>query len=159
MDDSTITRNALVERMFQLSTAYIDARSVWIAAKLGIPDLLAGGPRSVLELANAASADPEALHRVLRLVASNGILSECQPGRFELTPLGELLRTDSPASMRDWVLWTGGPLHDSFREALFSVKTGKPAFENVHGMRLYEYLKAHADDAKNLSGAMVAYIR
>jgi precorrin-6B methylase 2 len=159
VDDSTVTENALIERMFQLSTAYIDARAVWIATKLGIADLLAAGPRPVAELAQGAGADPVALHRVLRLVASNGILSETQPGLFALTPLGELLRSDSPVSMRDWVLWTGGPLSDSFRDALHSVQTGKPAFEKVHGVPLYEYLKGHPEDAKNLSGAMVAYSR
>ena len=77
-------KGELVERMLQLSTAYIDARAVWVVAKLGIPDLLAEGPRSVADLAGACSADPSALLRVLRLAAANGTLEEAGPGsQFE----------------------------------------------------------------------------
>lgn len=159
MEQTALSGNALVERMFQLSSAYIDARALWIAAKLGIADHLAAGPKSVAELAQAASALADPLHRVLKLVAAIGALRELEPGRFALTPFGELLRSDSPNSMRDWVLWNGGPLSESFKEALHSVQTGEPVFERVHGVKIYEYLRDHPDDARLLSGAMVAYSR
>jgi len=137
----------------------MDARALWITAKLGIADLLGGGPKTVAELAQTTSVLAEPLHRVLRLVAANGALAELEPGTFSLTPFGELLRTDSPSSMRDWVLWTGGPLNESFRDALYSVQTGQPAFEQVHGVKIYEYLRDHPEDARMLNGAMVAYSR
>jgi precorrin-6B methylase 2 len=159
VDQSALSNNALVERMFQLSSAYIDARALWIVAKLGIADLLAAGPKPVAELAQATSTQADALHRVMRLVAANGALTESEPGKFALTAFGELLRSDSPSSMRDWVLWTGGPLCESFRDALHSVQTGSPAFEKVHGVKIYDYLKDHPDDARALNGAMVAYSR
>jgi hypothetical protein len=159
MTDSTSKVKALEERMFQLSSAYLDARAVWIVAKLRIPDLLAGGQRPVAELAQAASVQPEPLQRILRLAAANGVVAEVTPGIFAVTELGELLKSDNPNTMRDWVLWAGGPLHDCFRDALHSVETGKPVFERVHGMKLYEYLKSHREDAQNLSGAMAAYGR
>jgi precorrin-6B methylase 2 len=159
VDKTALSGNALVERMFQLSSAYMDARALWVTAKLGIADLLAGGPKTVGELAQATSVLADPLHRVLKLVAANGALAESEPGRFSLTPFGELLRTDSPSSMRDWVLWTGGPLSDSFRDALFSVQTGQPAFEQVHGVKIYDYLRDHPEDARTLNGAMVAYSR
>jgi precorrin-6B methylase 2 len=156
VEHSTVSSNALVERMFQLSSAYVDARALWIVAKLGVADQLGTGPKTVGELAQAASVMAEPLARVLRLVASNGVVTEVEPGKFALTPLGDVLRSDSPASMRDWVLWAGGPLCDSFKDALHSVQTGKPAFEQVHGAPLYEFLRTHPDDARALSGAMVA---
>lgn len=159
MEQTALSANALVERMFQLSSAYIDARALWLTAKLGIADLLASGPKTVAELAQATSVVAEPLHRVLRLVAANGALAEQEPGKFSLTPFGELLRSDSPSSMRDWVLWTGGPLHECFRDALHSVQTGLPAFERVHGMKIYDYLGSHPDDARLLNGAMIAYSR
>lgn len=159
MAETSLSSNALVERMFELSSAYIDARVLWIAANLGIADLLAAGPKTVTELARATAVLAEPLQRVLKLVAANGALAELEPGRFALTPFGELLRSDSPSSMRDWVLWAGGPLSESFRDALYSVQTGKPAFEEVHGVKLYEYLRDHPEDARTLNGAMLAYSR
>jgi hypothetical protein len=142
--------------MFQLSSGYVDARALWIVAKLGIADLLGQGPKPVSELAQATSVLADPLHRILRLVASNGVVTELEPGTFALTPFGDLLRSDSPSSMRDWVLWAGGPLCDSFRDALHSIQTGKPAFDQVHGASLYEFLRTHPDDARALSGAMVS---
>jgi precorrin-6B methylase 2 len=155
-DASDVREGALVERMLQLSTAYIDARAIWVVAKLGIADLLAEGPRSVADLARARSVDPSALHRVLRLAAANGALEETGSGSFRLTALGDLLKT---GSMRDWVLWCGGPLHECFRDALEACTTGQPVFERVHGAPLYEYLRTHPDDARTLSGAMTTYGR
>lgn len=159
MDDSAATPSALIEKMFHLSSAYIDARALWLVAKLGIPDLLVGGPRSVGDLASQVEVSPAALQRILRVVAANGVLSEPMPGEFALTPLGETLTTSSELSMRDWVIWCGGPLFSSFRDAMHSLETGQPAFERVHGSGLYEYLRDHPDDARALGGAMVAYGR
>ena len=156
-DVSKSGNSELVGRMLQLSSAYVDARAIWIVAKLGIADLLAEGPRSTAALAEVCSADPGALHRVLRLAAANGALEETTPGSFRLTEFGDLLRT---GAMRDWVLWCGGPLYDCFGDkALQACASAKPVFEQVHGARIYEYLKDHPEDARHLSGAMTSYSR
>ena len=159
MNDNSLTQNALVQRMFQISAAFVDARALWMFAELGIADVLQGEAKSVAELAKAVLVPEDSVQRVLRVVAGSGIVTEVEPGRFRLTPMGSLLRADDPASMRDWVRWSGGPIFDSFRDALHSIRTGKPVFEKVHGVQMYQYLGEHPEDARVFGGAMLAYSR
>jgi hypothetical protein len=74
------------------------SQAVYAAASLGIPDLLAEGPRSVTELAVAADADPDALYRLLRLLAGRGIFIELADGVFTNSASSELLR-ERPGSL------------------------------------------------------------
>src|SRR5690349_9273832 len=79
---------------FQLTQA------IGVAAELGIADLLANGPRSSRELAQATGSYPRALYRLLRALASVGIFTEVEPERFGLTPMAAALQSDAPASQR-----------------------------------------------------------
>lgn len=58
------------ELMRNLAIGHWVARLVHIAAKLRLADLLKGGPRTVEDLAAAASVQASALYRVLRALAS-----------------------------------------------------------------------------------------
>ena len=49
---------------------------IYVAAKLGIADQLKDGPKSIEELASTAAVDTNALYRVLRALASQGIFAE-----------------------------------------------------------------------------------
>ena len=80
------------------------SRAVYVAAELGVADLLAGGPMTAAQLAQATRVHEPSLYRVLRLLAALGVLAE-QDGRlFGLTVLGERLRAEVPASVRSWAL-------------------------------------------------------
>src|SRR5688500_11869659 len=85
--------------LLNMMTGYWVSQSIYIAAKLGIADVAADGPVSIEELAAATQSHPLSLHRLLRALASVGIFTEATPGHFALTPLAELLRTGTPASM------------------------------------------------------------
>jgi hypothetical protein len=87
------------------------AQAVATVARLGIPDKLAHGPRSVSELANAVGASPSTLNRLLRGVASVGVLRADAHGCFSLTPVGERLRSDVSESMRSWLIAETAPDH------------------------------------------------
>lgn len=65
---------------------------IYVAAKLGIADLLKDGSKSVDELASTVGAHPRALYRVLRALASMGIFAEVGDRKFELTALAEPLQ-------------------------------------------------------------------
>ena len=82
------------------------SRAVYVAAKLGVSDLLADGPRSSAELAQLTGAHAPSLYRILRLLAALNVLREQPPGQFALTPLGERLRTDVSGSLRNWAMLT-----------------------------------------------------
>jgi O-methyltransferase len=117
------------------------ARSVWVAAKLGVADLLGDGPLDAETLAAAAGAHAPSLYRVLRTLASVGIFAEGDDGRFGLTPLAGPLRVDAPDSIRDYILLVGEEFYwRPWDHLLYSVRIGRPAFEQVHGADFFTFL-------------------
>jgi SAM-dependent methyltransferase len=131
------------------------SRAVYLAAELGIADRLADGPVSAADLARATQAHEPSLHRVLRLLASLGVLTEDEPGRFGLTLLGERLRTGVPASVRSWALLTdavGGI--PAFGRILDTVRTGTDGVRLAHGTDLFEFLARHPENSARFDAAM-----
>jgi hypothetical protein len=55
---------------------------VHVAARLGLADQLAGGPRTLEELASATSTQASSLYRLLRMLAASGVFRECANGPF-----------------------------------------------------------------------------
>ncbi len=128
----------------QLLRGSLVTQLIYVAAKLGIADLLKDGPKSGTELAASVQAHPRALYRVLRGLASLGIFAENEHGRFELTPLAEPLQTDAPGSLRGSATFYGERWWwQPCGELLHSVRTGRTAFDQLHGMVIYEYLDQH----------------
>jgi len=116
------------------------AQAVHTAASLNIADHLAAGPRSTDDLAAETQTDTQALYRVLRALASVGVFTEVGDKTFANTPVSETLREDSPTSQKAMVLMIGDPEHGRvINDMLYSVRTGKPAWEHVHGMPVFEY--------------------
>ena len=114
--------------LYQLSIGHYLSRALYLAAKLGIADLLKDGPRAYGELAAATETHAPSLNRVLRLLASVGVFDEQDGGRFALTAVSEALRV-GPGSLRAMVLLFGGPLvQESWSELEYCVRTGEPAF-------------------------------
>src|SRR6058998_3144128 len=83
-------------QLIQMGTAYWVSRIVYAAAKLGLADLLSGGPKSAVELAGLTQTHAPSLHRLMRTLAGLGVFSEDENHRFALTPLGEALKADAP---------------------------------------------------------------
>jgi len=120
-------------------------QAIYVAAKLGIADLLKDGPKGSEELAQAAGAHAESLYRLLRVLASFGVFSEDEQGRFELTPLASLLRKGTRNSKRAFALWSGGVSYQLFGALEYSVLTGEPAFDHLFGSEFFEYLAQNPD--------------
>ena len=93
----------------RMTTAYWTSQVIYLAATLGIPDILADQPQTSEALAVATGTHAPSLYRLLRAVASLGILEEDEARRFSLTPRGTLLRSDVPGSMRAWAILLGEP--------------------------------------------------
>lgn len=129
----------------QMLTAYRIPQSIYVAANLGIADLLKDGPKSSDELAAAAGANPDALHRLLRVLASVGVFAQVDQRRFTLTPLGALLQTGVPGSLWGEAVLTGEWWWRAYGELLYTVKTGKPAHDHVYGMGVFEYFSQHPE--------------
>jgi len=86
--------------LYHLATGHYLSHALSLAAKLGIADLLADGPRHSNDLAEATRTNAQALNRVLRLLATAGVFAEQEDGAFVLTPIGAALRAGVPASAR-----------------------------------------------------------
>jgi hypothetical protein len=143
------------ERLLALVRGYRISQSIYVATRLGIPDLLADGPREVDELAQATGSHPASLRRVLLFLAGVGVLDKVGPRRFALTELAALLRTGVPGSLRPSVLLLLDESHwRPWGHLLHTVRTGETAFDHAHGAGLFDYLAAHPDVASVFNAAM-----
>jgi hypothetical protein len=144
-----------------LTGAWI-ARTVQVAALLGVPDALADGPLPLAELAARTGTRPDPLYRVLRALATVGVVSEEDGGvsisvesdgtrttRFRLTDVGTYLRSDVSGSLgpfavmmgSDWVWRSWGAMGHTLR-------TGETAFDSVFGSPVFDYYAHHPDAAE-----------
>jgi hypothetical protein len=130
--------------MLRLLNGHCVEQALYVAAVLGIADLLREDAKSSDELARATGADRPSLYRLLRMLASIEVLSEDQNDRFALTALGTTLRTDVPNSVWDRAIYYGSPeMWSVWGNLLHSVKTGESACEHLHATPFYEYLSQH----------------
>ena len=148
----TLSPQELMNRML---TGYWTTQALYVAAKLGIADLLSHGPRSVDDLAQATNTDGPSLYRLLRGLASMGVFADDGTARFSLTPLAECLRSDMPGSQRALAIMCGEEHYKAWGELLYSVQTGKIAFDKLYGMPVFEFLSKNLEQAKVFDAAMV----
>jgi hypothetical protein len=145
------------ESLRRMIAGFQVSQALYVAAKLGIADLLVGGPRGVKELAETTETDAPTLYRVLRGLASLGVFAEDDDGHFGLTPLADCLRSDAPGSQRANALLLCGPsFWSSWGDLLTTVTTGETAFPRVHGMDRWEYLVRHPEESAVFDAAMTA---
>ena len=139
----------------QLAMGSFISQALYVAAKLGVADLLAGGPRPVEELAAETGTHGRSLYRVLRSLASVGVFREAEPKIFALTPLAEPLRTDAADSTRSMMIFAGEEWHwRVIGNMLHSVRTGKPAWEHALGLEVFEWFAANPDAAGLFNATM-----
>ena len=139
----------------QMAFGALVTQALYVAAKLGIADLLAAGPRPVSELAEATGTHERSLHRVLRSLAGAGVFRETGAKVFGLTPLAEPLRSDAPASMRNGMIFMGEQWHfQVWGNMMHSVRTGRPAWGHTHGAEVFDYFAANPVQAEIFNGAM-----
>lgn len=144
------------EIIFQLISGYWVTQTIATLARLGVPDLLAGGPQSASQLASRLNVSAEHLYRLMRGASSVGVLAEVGEQTFGLTPLAELLRSDVPGSMRDMAIMNGNPYHyQAWGEIAHTVRTGEGAFKHVFGNEnIFELMQANLPEAQAFNGAM-----
>mgnify|MGYP003945918625 CR=1 FL=1 len=144
-------------QMIQYITGFWMSRAVWVAAKLGLADLLKSGPKTAEELAQATSTHAPSLFRILRALASAGVFKKENDERFGLTPLSETLITDAPGSTRWFIISELGQEHyPAWGNLMHSVKTGEVAFDDFFGMDVWKYFSQNPEDAAVFNDSMSA---
>jgi hypothetical protein len=124
----------------QMVTGYQLSQAMYVAAKLDLHAILAAGPKTSDEMAATVDAHPRTLYRLLRALASAGLFSEREDGRFESTALSaELWRVK--------LLFVGEESYRAWGDLHASVMTGEPAFGRVFGTTFFEYLQQNPEAA------------
>src|SRR6478735_7286218 len=87
---------------------------IYVAAKLGIAELLRDGPRWLDELAKATGADKQALQRLLTALSTVGICSLSGESHYSLTETGRGLDGSAEQSVKGWAIFEGEMLSKSW---------------------------------------------
>ena len=102
--------------------------AIYVAAKLGIADLLSSGPKPLDDLAAATGADRAALARLLTVLSTIGICTSIGD-RYALTETGAALDGAARPSVKAWAIFEGEMLSRSWSGMLETIMTGKTAAE------------------------------
>jgi hypothetical protein len=140
--------------LFEMATGYWLSQAIYVAAKLGIADLLKDGPQSSVALAASTGSDAPSLFRLMRALSSIGIFSQHGRDRFALSRLAENLQTEVHGSLRAMVITIGEIHYQACGNLLHSIRTGSPAFNNVFGASLFDYLQQNVDAADAFNQGM-----
>ena len=142
--------------MLRMITSYWMSQAIHVAARLRLADRVKDGPKTSAALAQEAGVHAQSLHRLLRMLASQGVFAEDEQGRFRMTPLSECL-LDTPLSQYGVALMMGDEHYRSWGDLLYSIRTGKPAFDHVYGKPIFDYLAEHPEQAKIFDQAMTGF--
>jgi hypothetical protein len=133
---------------------YLTTQLLYVAARLGVADVLADGPRTGAEVAAAVGAHADHLTRMLRGLVVEDVLAEDGDGRFGLTAVGQCLREGVPCSLRGQLLARGDAYWQAAAGMLRAATDGGVAFEHVHGERFFERLAANPEQEAAFQASM-----
>jgi hypothetical protein len=136
------------EQIWNLLRGALATRALGIAADLDVATSLAEGPRPVAELAGAAGVDADALRRVLRALASDGVFAEDEPGVFRNTEASELLAT---GGWGEFASLFGGVWYESVAQLDAS---GGSTFPGLFGTDFWSWLAEHPREREQFDVAM-----
>ncbi len=115
---------------FDLAWGHFRARLVEVFATLGVADAIAAG------------LNPGVNERFLRTCATIGLVQRLEGGSYALTPVGNLLRSDIPGSMRPAALAILSPNcghYKAWENLAYSAQTEGNAFIKTYGHDIWEY--------------------
>ena len=144
------------QSVMQIARGYQLSQALYVAAKLGVADVLAAQPLAAEAIAHAVGARALQLRRVLRALVAAGVFCELDDGRFGSNDAAAVLRAGAPGGMCDIVVSFGDEMYRSFGELLHTVRTGETAFDSVYGAPLFEYYAANPETEARAAARMLA---
>ncbi len=143
--------------MLGLIAGFRASRVIHVAARLRLANALREGPMDVPALAAATLTHGPSLERLLRALASLGVLAQRDDGRFALTPLGATLDDGAARSLRAWAeAALGGEHYAAWGELEFAVRHGKVAFDHLYGMNVWAFRQQAPERGRAFDEAMAA---
>ena len=149
-------QNPDVDRvLMQLLAGAWVTQAIATAARLGIPDALASGPKTVDEIAAKAGANRGATKRLMRMLTGIGVFAPAEGGRYALNPLSERLREETPGSLKHmFIAETDGVHWRCWEKVADAVRTGLPRPKPVFGKPAFDYYAENKDEGEQFGRAM-----
>ena len=140
-------------QLFLLTAGFMVTQSVGVVVRLGLAELVTARPRTTDRLAAAAGADPDAIRRLVRTLASVGVF-DVRDGVVVHTPMSELLQRDVEGSFAAQAEILSGLQYGTWADALETFRSGEPAFPRVHGSPVFDWFTEHPEHAALFNDAM-----
>jgi hypothetical protein len=124
------------------------SQTLCAGAELGVFDLLSSvNARTANDVAADLRVDPKLLYRLLRALASLGLLNETGGGEFALTEQGAVLRSDAPGSLRYMAMLEGGEEHWAiWKYVPAMIKDGRQnAFLREYSQMAFDHARSNPD--------------
>ena len=159
INEQNYERLGKVPELIRLINGGAMSQAACVTAELGIADLLAEGPKRADELARATACHEPSMHRFLRALAALEVCVERDDGAFALAPMGMLLRSDVPNSLRSWAIWCGKHMWPVSGDLIHSVKTGETARQRLGSVDRFGLLESDQAAATVFNNAMAELSR
>lgn len=134
-------------RLIQIGSAFWQSRALYVAVRLDIASALKDEHLTAEAIAERVAAQPDAVYRLLRMLAAMGVFEEISPRVFRNNALSNHLREDNPKNVRAMIL-----MHNSiemsqpwYEQLEQGVRSGEVPFQISHGRELYSYMDDHAE--------------
>lgn len=143
--------------LLRLISGFQVSQAINVAATLGLADALREGPRTASALARATGTHPDALHRLLRVLAAVGVLQPDGDHAYALSAMGEFLRRDAKGTCAPMAeLFNRTNVWNAWGDLLNTIRTGDTAFDRVHGCNVWDYRVQHREEAVIFDRAMAS---
>jgi hypothetical protein len=146
---------AAYKRLVELLMGSRITMALRVVVERGVADLLGEEAKTAEELAAQADIPALSLRRLMRALSYVGVFREHSDGRFSNSEVSAYLRGNADPSLREmsFVLnsdaWLGG-----WHQLDQVLQTGKPAFPEVNGQTVFQYLSADAKQSENFARFM-----
>jgi len=134
----------------QLVTGYQVARALLAADEIGLLGHLQDKPKSNSELAILTGSHEPTLARFIRALATVNLVNVDDDGQVSRGPLADSLRDAARIGVENYKAWSELP---------YTLRTGKPAFDQVFGKGFYEYLDSEPAKAERFNVTLASVSR
>jgi len=123
--------------------AYHDAALAYGAVKLGLPETMGAEAWTAERLAAALGLSAPHLSRMLKGLATQGLVAARSDGAFTLTDAGRALSPGSGSTLREKLLIVVEQYWQPWAHLAACVETGTPAFDLVFGAPVGDWRRTH----------------
>ncbi|MUG92985.1 methyltransferase [Scytonema sp. UIC 10036] len=140
--------------LFEIVGGFAKSQAIFVAAKLGIADILSNGAKNTHQLAQSTGVNQVFLEHLMRMLVSLDLFSVDEDNNFTLNPLGKRLLTGTNDSLRSTILATMQIFYPLWGNLLHTATTGESAVQQTFQTSLYGYLAQNPEVAKNFNEYM-----